>query len=263
MEVRAPELALERLQPVVAGEPAAEAHADLAEGEVDLVVQHEDPVQVEVVGAAGRPGGPAGLVHVRLRLEQRDARAARTRAALRQLARVLLLRPRQVPAPRQRVGDLEADVVRRLGVAGARVAEPDHKPVDRRRGEELQDSSPESAADCPASSAVSPSAWPSAASPTSSVSVSISSSTGSAVGGVIEATTVSGSSSSVTPFGGVIDPSVSVAFISRPETSCWIVSGMSPGSASTFSSRVSCVSTPPSTVPGASSAPTRSSTTVV
>ena len=42
-----------------------------------------------------------------------------------------------------------------------------------------------------------------------------------------------------------------------------IVSGMSPGSASMLTSRVSWESTPPSMTPGASSAPTSSSTTVV
>ena len=49
--------------------------------------------------------------------------------------------------------------------------------------------------------------------------------------------------------------SVSVAFISRPETSWVIESGMSSGSASMLSSRVSWLSTPPSETPGDSSPP--------
>ena len=53
-------------------------------------------------------------------------------AALGQQAVELLLRRREVPAARERVGDLEADVVRRPGVLRARVAEPDDEPVDRR-----------------------------------------------------------------------------------------------------------------------------------
>ena len=57
--------------------------------------------------------------------------------------------------------------------------------------------------------------------------------------------------------------SVSVSLICMPETSCVIVSGMSPGSASMLTSRVSWESTPPSLTPGASSAPMSSSTTVV
>jgi len=46
-----------------------------------------------------------------------------------------------------------------------------------------------------------------------------------------------------------------VSFISIAETSCSIVSGMLVGSASMFSSRVTCSSTPPSFTPGDSSPP--------
>src|SRR5829696_6478216 len=243
-------------------------HADVAERQVDLVVDHEHAVEVELVRAARRTDRAPGVVHVRLRLEHRDARTARPGAPLAQLAGELLARLRQVPARDQRVRDLEADVVRRRGVAAAGVPEADDQPVDRGRREELQDS-PE--ADCSASSPVSPSACASAASPsaaspspTSSVSVSISSGSGSRDGGVTVASTVSsGSSSSVTPAGGVSCESVAVAFISRPETSNWTVSGMSPGSASMLSSTTPCERTPPSTTPGAWSEPTSSSVTVV
>ena len=53
-----------------------------------------------------------------------------------------------------------------------------------------------------------------------------------------------------------------MAFISRPETSYWIESGMSPGSASMFTSRSSWLKMPPSATPGASSAPRNSIGTV-
>ena len=79
----AAELALERLQAVVAGQPAAEPHADLAERQVDLVVQDEHAVEVELERAARGAGRAARLVHVRLRLQQRDARAAGRRCGPR------------------------------------------------------------------------------------------------------------------------------------------------------------------------------------
>src|SRR4051794_40652227 len=114
----------------------------------------------------------------------------------------------------------------------------------------------------PSPSAASPSGG-SSPSPTSSVSVSISSSVSiTARGTVIVATTVSGSSSSVTLAGAVISATVTVAAGSRCDASNSIVSGMSVGSASTLSSRTVCSSTPPSLIPGASSTPTMSSTTV-
>ena len=65
------------------------------------------------------------------------------------------------------------------------------------------------------------------------------------------------------PSGTVTADSVSVSLICIADTSCVIESGMSPGSASMLTSRVSCESTPPSLTPGASSTPTSSSTTVV
>ena len=106
-------------------------------GQVDLVVEHEQPVEVEAERAARRPDGAPRLVHVGLRLEHRDARAAGARAALAQLAGELLARLGQVPALDQRVGDLEADVVRAVRVAAPGIAEADDEPVDRCGGEEL------------------------------------------------------------------------------------------------------------------------------
>ena len=55
-ELRAAELALERLQPVVPGQPAAQARAHLAERQVDLVVHDEHALQRQL--AARRAPGP-------------------------------------------------------------------------------------------------------------------------------------------------------------------------------------------------------------
>ena len=46
---------LQRLQPVVARQPAAQAGADLAEGEVDLVVHHGDAVEVHAQAPRAGP----------------------------------------------------------------------------------------------------------------------------------------------------------------------------------------------------------------
>ena len=76
VEVRRPEVALERLQSVVARQPAAEPRADVAERQVDLVVDDDEVVEVQLVGAARRARRAARLVHEGLRQQHRDARAA-------------------------------------------------------------------------------------------------------------------------------------------------------------------------------------------
>src|SRR4051794_32166284 len=57
VELGAAELALERLQAVVAGEAAAEPDTDVAERQVDLVVDDKHALELELVGPAGRPDG--------------------------------------------------------------------------------------------------------------------------------------------------------------------------------------------------------------
>ena len=211
VEVRAAELALERLQPVVAGQAAAHLDADVAERQVDLVVDDEDAVEVELVAtrARGRPSGPESFMNVCGLSTATRGPPGPVRPSVSSPAN-FFFGFGQVPALDQRVGDAEADVVRGVRVAGPGIAEPDDQPVDRggarrasavvargrlgrrrrRLGLAASPSSPS------AGSIGSPS------SPTSSVSVSISSSTGSCVGGVIVAMTVSSrSSSSVTPCG--------------------------------------------------------------
>ena len=171
----------------------------------------------------------------------------------------------------QHVGDLEADVVASAVVLGARIAEADDQPVDGRSSPRHyagltgllalvpafglaggvlagspprppRRSRPRPRARSPPRSLAPPRAAASAASAWRS--------------------TVSGSSSSVTPARRLTASSVTVSPICSSETSWWMASGMSSGSASIVSSRVTCSSTPPSLTPGASSAPTRSSTTV-
>ena len=59
VEVGAPQLGLQRLEPVVAGQPAAQPRLDAAERQVDLVVHRHHPVEVHVQRAArrARPSG--------------------------------------------------------------------------------------------------------------------------------------------------------------------------------------------------------------
>ena len=76
-EVRRAQPAAQGLQAVVARQAAAHARADLAEGQVDLVVDDEHAVELEVQRPARRAGRVAGLVHVGLRA------AARRRAGRR------------------------------------------------------------------------------------------------------------------------------------------------------------------------------------
>ena len=106
----------------------------------------EHAVELELEGAAGGAGRTPRLVHVGLRLSTATRGPPGPRTSLGQLTRELLLRLGQVPAPRQLLRDLEADVVRRLDVAGPGVPEPDDQPVDRCGGEDLQDSSEEASA---------------------------------------------------------------------------------------------------------------------
>ena len=131
-EVVAADALLDALQPVVPGDPAALAGAHLAERQVDLVVHHHQPVEVELVLPARRANRAARLVHVGLRQQHRDARHAGPDAAVGDQAAELLARARQVPALCKHVRDLEADVVTGAGVTGPRVAEAHEQEVDGR-----------------------------------------------------------------------------------------------------------------------------------
>src|SRR3954453_3219789 len=127
LEVGRAEFAAQRAQAVVALQAAAELNAHGTERQVDLVVHRDHAVELEPVGPARRAGRAPGLVHVGLRAQDRDARPTRPGPPLAQLPGELALRARELPALGQRLGDAEADVVRRVGVSGPGVAEPDDK----------------------------------------------------------------------------------------------------------------------------------------
>ncbi len=112
------------------GESAAEAGANLAERKIDLVVDHEDPVELDAQLTARGPDRPAGLVHVRLGRQDRDSGAAGSRAPLRDQPPIASPGCRQIPACAQTLRDLESDVVRTAAVLAPRVAESDDEPVD-------------------------------------------------------------------------------------------------------------------------------------
>ena len=84
----------------MAGQAPADARADLAERQVDLVVEDQHAVEVELVAAARRAGGAPRLVHEGLRQQDGHARAAGPRPALGELARELLLRLARAPSGR-------------------------------------------------------------------------------------------------------------------------------------------------------------------
>ena len=111
-EVRSAEPLGEALQAVVAGEPAAEAAANLAERQVDLVVDDDRALERHLQRAARRAGGGARLVHVGLRAEHRDPRASRRRRGPRRSGRGSAPSARGSSQRRSSsAGDLEADVV--------------------------------------------------------------------------------------------------------------------------------------------------------
>jgi hypothetical protein len=55
--------------------------AELAERQIDLVVDHKDALEWQPVGATRRSDRATGVVHVGERLEQRHARSALAGAA--------------------------------------------------------------------------------------------------------------------------------------------------------------------------------------
>src|SRR3989442_8984523 len=89
---------LQALQAVVAGEPTTLPIANLAERQVDLVVDHDDPVERHLELAACWTGRAARFVHIGLGEQHGDARPADAGAALAQTAREGLPRLREVPA---------------------------------------------------------------------------------------------------------------------------------------------------------------------
>ena len=128
----AAELALERLQAVVAGEPAAEPRRGCRRTGRSISswttsTRSRSSLKEPRAGPTERPG----LVHVGLRAQHRDARAARAGAALGQLAGELLLRLRQLPArgrARPRPGSRRCAGCRRSRARGCRARRPASRP---------------------------------------------------------------------------------------------------------------------------------------
>src|SRR5215217_2886894 len=124
-EVGAPQSRFYGLEAVVARQAAPQARLNAAERQIDLVVDHDDVVEVDAELAARRADRLAGVVHVGLRQEHAHARAAGAGAAVGVEAGPALLRVRQPPALGRQGCHLEADVVARARVAVAGVAQSD------------------------------------------------------------------------------------------------------------------------------------------
>src|SRR5579885_668145 len=130
-EVRA-DRRLDRAQAIVAGSAAAPLHPELARSEVDLVINDGDLVRRDLVEARTGTDRIARTVHEGLRLQQKHPHVADR--AFGQGALELGTEGRHPVAEGDRVRRQEADIVPRLRVAAARIAEPDQEThVERRR----------------------------------------------------------------------------------------------------------------------------------
>src|SRR5919201_5527224 len=119
----------ERAQAVVAGEPAAAPRLQSSRLEIDVVVHHEQLLGLDLEEPGSRAHGTAGLVHVRLRLQQREARLAEPDLRCRPGE----LRAPRAPMPaRELVQHEPAGVVARALVVAARVAQPRDEQIERR-----------------------------------------------------------------------------------------------------------------------------------
>src|SRR5919109_5098063 len=128
-EVVRPDCLRDGPEAVVAGESAAEPRLEASGLEIDVVVHDEQVAGIDLEEAPRRGDRPARLIHVRLRLQERDAQIVEPR--LGQLAREL---PSEGPAvaPRQLVDDEPADVVARALLVAAGVAPGWGEAVERR-----------------------------------------------------------------------------------------------------------------------------------
>src|SRR6185369_2119523 len=97
--------------------------------EIHLVVDREQILRLDLVELRRGRGRPAGVVHERLRLQEREARAVEPDVG--DLAGELRA-PRPAVPPRELVSDHEADVVPRRRVLTPGIAEPDDQEVERR-----------------------------------------------------------------------------------------------------------------------------------
>ena len=94
-------------------------------GKIELVVEHDDVVEPDLVEMRGLGDRAAGLVHEGAGQQQQRALAAE-RALGRHALKAAAPR-RKAVAPGNRVDRHEADIVPVARVAGARIAEPDEE----------------------------------------------------------------------------------------------------------------------------------------
>ena len=263
----------ERAQAVVAGEAAPAPRLQPPGLEVDVVVDDEHALRLDLEEARRRADRAAGLVHVRLGLQQREPQLAEPH--LRERAGELRAPGAAVP-PRQLVEHQPARVVTGPLVLAARVAEARDQQIQRRGAlaptEEAHlalgrcSCSPEASAlprPRPASLlALRQPPRPRAARPPRAPRPRPlrAPARRTRVGIVTVASTVSsGSSRNLTPSCTGRSTRRSVSPIAIPVTSRSRCSGISIGSASTVISRLTCESTPPSVTPTGS--PISSTTT--
>ena len=128
-EVAAAHLVDDGAQAVVTGVAAAHLNADVAGGNVELVVNHEQLLGLDLVLAAELGDGPARGVHVRLRLDQYNLALAVLFLGIvdvdeRDLGARLVFPVRDAGLTGQLVDRLKAGVVAGLGIFLARVAKP-------------------------------------------------------------------------------------------------------------------------------------------
>ena len=102
-------------------ESASEPNLHPARLQVRVVVNHDQPIGLDLEETGRRADGSPRLVHVRLRFQEREPEPVR--AYLGQLAGELSTPGAAVPA-RQLVGGHEADVVARIGIFAPRIPEP-------------------------------------------------------------------------------------------------------------------------------------------
>ena len=118
-----------RAEAVVPSETAAEAGLEAAEFEIDLVVDYEQGLERRLVERSGGLHGAARLVHVGIRLDERET--SLTHAHLCQVAAELALE-RSAVATCELIDDHEAEVVAVALVPPAGVSKPYDEQVERR-----------------------------------------------------------------------------------------------------------------------------------
>ena len=120
----------QRAQAVVAGQPAAQLRAHVAELQVDLVVHDDQRIRARACRSASPPRRCGRDRFMNVCGWSSASRTSPSRASATRPEN--LLRHDAAPLRRQPVGDHEAEVVARGGVLRPGVSEPDHEQVERR-----------------------------------------------------------------------------------------------------------------------------------